>query len=292
MFPLEPIGIFIQEEKLTSDTGELLRFWAHRQLARTHYHSKSIISHNQFDETDWWSIQKTLLSLPRLFQLWAAKHVDRIAGTMSFLSHQDGRCNLCPSCKTCIETCQHIAQCPEAGQALAFAQSTDESELWLSSNKTHPDMQSLLLMYTWGWGTVTCLKCAISLDLPPVMQNLARSQDIIDWDLYMMGMLSTQMAAVQSLYLLQHQSSRPVSKWLSGLITQLLQVTHCQWIYRCILAHDRSTGTLVSAHKEELMKEIEFQLELGEEGLVEDNKFLLKCNFDELATTVGKHQEY
>jgi hypothetical protein len=292
MFPLEPIGMFIQGGKLTSDTGKLLWFWAHRQLARTYYHSKGIISHDQFDETDWWLLQKTLLSLKRLFQLWAAKHVNRITGTMSLLSHQDGRCNLCPSCETCIETCQHIARCPEAGRALAFAQSTDELELWLSLNKTHPDMQSLLLRYTRGRSTVTCLECAISLDLPPIMQNLARSQDIIGWDLYMMGMLSTQMAAVQSVYLLQHQSARPVSKWLSGLITQLLQVTHCQWIYRCVLIHDRSTGTLVLAHKEELMKEIEYQLELGEEGLAEDDKFLLGCIFDELATTNSKHQEY
>ena len=43
MFPLEPIGMFIQGEKLTSDTGKLLRFWAHRQLARTYYHSKGLI---------------------------------------------------------------------------------------------------------------------------------------------------------------------------------------------------------------------------------------------------------
>jgi hypothetical protein len=292
MFPLEPIGMFIQGEKLTSDTGKLLRFWAHRQLARTYYHSKGIILHDQFDETNWWSLQKTLLSLTRLFQLWAAKHVNRIAGTMSFLSHQDGRCNLCPSCATCIETCQHIARCPEAGRASAFAQSTDELELWFSANNTHPDMQSLLLRYTRGRGTVTCLECAISLELPPVMQNLARSQDIIGWDLFMMGMLSKQMAAVQSVYLLQHHYSRPVSKWLSGLITQLLQVTHCQWIYRCVLVHDRSTGTLVSAHKEELMKEIAYQLELGAEGLAEDNRFLLECNFDELTTTNGEQQEY
>ncbi len=58
------------------------------------------------------------------------------------------------------------------------------------------------------------------------------------------------------------------------------------------MVHDRSTGTLVAAHKEELMKEIEHQLELGEEGLAEEDKFLLECNFDELATTNGEQQEY
>ena len=39
------------------------------------------------------------------------------------------------------------------------------------------------------------------------------------------------------------------------------------------------------------MKEIEYQLELGEERLVEEDKFLLECNFNKLATTDGKHQE-
>ena len=153
-----------------------------------------------FDETDWWPLQRTLTSLPRLFQLWVAKHVNRIAGTMSFLSHQDGRCDRCPSCETCVETCPHIARCPEAGRASAFAQSTDELELWLGANKTHPDLQSLLLSYTRGRGTVTCLECAISLDLPPILHNLARSQDVIEWELYMMGMLSTQTVTVQSAY--------------------------------------------------------------------------------------------
>jgi hypothetical protein len=46
------------------------------------------------------------------------------------------------------------------------------------------------------------------------------------------------------------------------------------------------------AHKEELMKEIEHKLDLGEEGLAEEDKFLLECNFDELATTNGKQQKY
>ena len=40
------------------------------------------------------------------------------------------------------------------------------------------------------------------------------------------------------------------------------------------------------------MKEIEHQLFLGDEGLAEEDKFLLECNFDELVTTNGEQQEY
>ncbi len=228
LFPLEPIGMFIQGEKLTYNTGDLLSFWAHRQLAREYYGSGNTILHEQFDETDWRSLRKTLLALPQLFKLWAAKHMIRIAGAMSFLSHQDGRCNLCPSCGAVIETCQHIARCPEAGRAAAFAQSTSDLEIWLRNSRTHPDMQSLILEYTRGRRQVTCLAYAISLELPPFMHELARSQDVIGWDHFMMGMLSTHMANVQSAYLLQHHHARPVSKWILGLITQLLQVTYFQ----------------------------------------------------------------
>ena len=292
LFPLEPIGMFVQGEKLTSDTGNLLGFWAHWQLARAHYSSRNIISHEQFDEIDWWPLRKTLMKTPRLFQLWASKHVNGIAGTMSFLSHQDGRSKLCPSCETAKETCKHIARCPETGRTAAFGQSTNELEEWLGRNNTHPDMQALIMEYVRGRGQVTCLACTISLELPPFMHELARSQDIIGWDLFMMGSLSTRMATVQSAHLLQHHNTRPASKWISGLITQLLQITHSQWIYRCVLVHDRTTGTLVSAHKEELTKEIAHQLRMGEGGLAEEDKFLLECNFDELATTNGEQQEY
>jgi hypothetical protein len=33
IFPLEPIGLFVNGEKMTSNTGSHIRFWAHYQLA-------------------------------------------------------------------------------------------------------------------------------------------------------------------------------------------------------------------------------------------------------------------
>ncbi len=37
---------------------------------------------------------------------------------------------------------------------------------------------------------------------------------------------------------------------------------------------------------------MEYQLSLRMDGLDEQDPFLLECNFDELATTTGEHQEY
>ncbi len=90
MFQLEPIGMFVKGEKMTSETGVQLRFWAHHQLTRLYYNDQGILSHKEFDEIDWPSTHQTLHGLPRLFQIWAAKHVHNISGTKRFLLHQDG----------------------------------------------------------------------------------------------------------------------------------------------------------------------------------------------------------
>ena len=92
--------------------------------------------------------------------------------------------------------------------------------------------------------------------------------------------------------LTQQQIILQATQWISGLITQLLQATHTQWIYQCVLVHNRTTGVLISSHKEEFLKEIDHQLSLGLEGLEEEDRFLLECNFDTLTTTNGEQQEY
>jgi hypothetical protein len=140
MFPLEPIGVFVKGEKMTSETGALIRFWAQHQLARTFYCNRKILSPDQFHSVDWTSIHCTLHKLPKLFQVWAAKHVLGIAGTIHFLSHQDNQSPICPSCQACKELCRHISRCPDIGRALAFTQSVAGVELWMEKNNTHPDL--------------------------------------------------------------------------------------------------------------------------------------------------------
>jgi hypothetical protein len=61
---------------------------------------------------------------------------------------------------------------------------------------------------------------------------------------------------------------------------------------RCVLVHDRTTSTLILAHKEDLLQEVENQLAIDPDRLDEQDRLLLECNFDELASTTGKQQEY
>ena len=86
----------------------------------------------------------------------------------------------------------------------------------------------------------------------------------------MEGMVSKRLVEIQRDYLGCIGSRRCADKWIKGLITQLLQVTHSQWIYRNVVVHDSTTGTLIAEYKEELLKEIDRQKDLGVNGLLQE----------------------
>jgi hypothetical protein len=161
-------------------------------------------------------------------------------------------------------------QCPEAGQAAAFAQSTQGVEAWLEDNRTPPNLKLLLLHYLRGRGTITCLECLVELNLPHILQEFAVSQDVIGWDRFVTGMVTRKLLPIQSAFSHSSRSSSNATWWISGLITQQLQVTHTQWIHQCVLVHDPTTGTIISVHKEELLKEVKHQLTIGPDGLDEE----------------------
>jgi hypothetical protein len=162
----------------------------------------------------------------------------------------------------------------------------------MEKNSTHPNLRSLLLRYLRGRAHLTCSECSKALNLPQIIHEFTELQDIIGWDNFVMGMVSSKLLPIQSAYLCNSKSSSGATQWISGLITQLLQVTHTQWIYQCVLVHNCTTEVLISPHKDELLKEIDHQLSLGPEGLEEEDRFLVECNFDTLTTTNGEQQEY
>jgi hypothetical protein len=56
--------------------------------------------------------------------------------------------------------------------------------------------------------------------------------------------------------------------------------------------HDPVSGIISTAKKEELLREIERQHELGDAGLLEEDKYLAEVNLEGLETTSGEQQHY
>jgi hypothetical protein len=78
-FPLEPVCVFLERNKLTSDKGEALSCWVNRQIVRKIYHERDILYVHTFDKVDWECVDSSLRCTPRMFQIWACKQVMGIA---------------------------------------------------------------------------------------------------------------------------------------------------------------------------------------------------------------------
>ena len=282
--------MYVEGEKITSDTAAHVRFAASKHLAKEFLVKKKILSKRAFNEVDWKSVHGTLHGVPKMFQLWASKQVLDIAGTMKFLSYQDKRSPLCPSCRKCVEDCEHILTCTEVGRTAAFEDSVVQMGHWMRENYTRRELVRLLRGYILGRGKKSCVDCARGL--PQCYQDFARSQDEIGWRRFMEGMVSKHLVEIQHNYLGCIGSRRCASKWISGLITQLLQVTHSQWLYRNVVVHDRTTGTLIAEYREELLKEIDRQKEMGTDGLLQEDRYLLEINHDDWDSSNGEREEY
>ena len=108
----------------------------------------------------------------------------------------------------------------------------------------------------------------------------------------MEGMISKEMVNIQSKFCELVETKMTPSQWAQGLSIRLMEVTHGQWLYRNVHVHDKVTGTLATKRKEELKEAILDQLYIGEEGLAEEDKYLLEINLDDLESTSGIKQHY
>jgi hypothetical protein len=63
-FPLEPLCVFLGRNKLTSDKGDMLRFWVQKQLAQSRFYEANILYGQQFDSVDWEMVHGALHRVP------------------------------------------------------------------------------------------------------------------------------------------------------------------------------------------------------------------------------------
>ena len=290
-FPLEPICLFVGKEKITSDTGDHIRFAAHRQLTKEVFHLNKILLAHQFEEVDWYIVHKTLRRVPRLFQIWACKQVTGIAGTFHFQSKYDKKVDpLCRSCGRCNETAEHTLFCPEAGRVDALMKTIHNMGEWLEDVGTCHDLLYCLVRYAQGRGGRTMEDVCDGLS--DQFQRMAISQDKIGWRRFMEGMMSKEIAPIQTRFLRLSNSRLTIDRWGVGLVTKLLECTHGQWLYRNIVVHDRTSGDIASQRKKEIQMEVEKQQELGDNGLLREDRFLLKIKLDDLEMSSGEQEEY
>ncbi len=130
-------------------------------------------------------------------------------------------------------------------------------------------------------------------EAPPRFRPMALSQNKIGWRRFLEGMISKEITSIQQQYYAVNGSRMSLKKWCSGSITRMRQeIMHGQWLYRNHVVHDPVSGTIAMAKKEELLLEIERQRELGDAGLLDEDKYLAEVNLEEMVSSLGERQHY
>ena len=117
------------------------------------------------------------------------------------------------------------------------------------------------------------------------IRRLSQTQDAIGWRNFTEGKLSKSFRVIQQEHLRQQEARVTVDSWLKGFVSKLLAMTHSQWLFRCITKHHRTKGPLILARKEDLLKEIECQLNMGVDAIADVDRWMLEVDVDDLRDT-------
>jgi hypothetical protein len=183
-----------------------------------------------------------------------------------------------------VETAEHVILCPEEGQVEVFMQSLLALEQWLHDVDTDPEIVDCIVEYLQRRGQESMDE--IVQEAPGRLDAMGQSQDKIGWRRFLEGMILKEITGIQQQYYALNGSKMSLENWSSGLITRLLEITHGQWVYRNFIEHDPVLGTIATARKEELLREIKRQQELGDGGLLEEDKYLAEVNLEGLLSWV------
>ncbi len=164
---------------------------------------------------------------------------------------------------------------------------------WMLSAETSRDLTFLLVKYVRSRGDVSMEEICRDHSLPASFLPYAREQDGIGWRRFMEGMVARGIEGVlNSADGLAEDSTLTAEKWTMVLVQKLLEITHGMWIYQNLMVHDGVSGVLATTRKEKLMEEIEHQLELGGEGLREEDKWMMEVNLGDLSEGTGERECY
>jgi hypothetical protein len=250
--------------KVTSDPGKAIRRAVFGTKLRAFLVAKHRITPSAFDDIDWDAMEKATDLFPPLYRLWVSKHASGFfgIGTM-MLNWKYWEHSKCPCCQHDREDKYHLLTCPHEDCAETWQNLLLGLEAWMIETDTAPAIRDCLLP------TLATRNPAQSLahfSLPMALRA-AQAQDKIGWMHTTEGKISKQWQQIQKAHYRNLNSRRSPTKWAAGLITNLLSVTHSQWLHRCAVEHERDAQGLKMKEGRELTAAITAQLALGVEGL-------------------------
>ena len=138
------------------------------------------------------------------------------------------------------ERADHLCRRPSKSRTNLFLENVSELKQWLTTNdNTEPELCYWLVKYIRRRGYLRFSELG---ELSEDLTTAAISQDAIGWRNMMEGRVSKHFYGIQHVHLATTQSHLNGDDWMKGLITQLLHISHSQWLFRNFTLHDTHCG--------------------------------------------------
>jgi hypothetical protein len=138
-----------------------------------------------------------------------------------------------------------------------FKQCIDLVDKWMETHDTPPDIQTCITRSLQARRLNTLFTAFSS----PFCHQAVAEQDIIGWQNFVEGKISRRWRLLQEEYLHDSDSTQLVTKWASGLVLHLLELTHSQWKVRSTYLHERNHQGL--CHKQAVKLEMDITMEFA-----------------------------
>lgn len=183
-----------------------------------------------FDSVDWKARKRVGLSEMR--SLWLCKQEIGVSRTRRnnarIMRTSDDKC---PNCEQHNEDSEHLNICPDAGRSMLHREGATKLRQWMSKSrsKMEPTMARVLHDYI-------RLRYSTTMEFlarrgPPELLEAARMQDRIGWFELMHGKIAIQLVRFQERYCLTNNDGLNGKSWSTGMVRQLLDMSHSQWLY-------------------------------------------------------------
>ena len=291
LLPHEAVGLYVNNQKITSDPTNSLRYLLGKTVARLFLTSEQGWTCEQFDSVGWDWLHQVLASKPIMFRLWLSKqHSNFCATGLQMKRCKQSDDDRCPSCWSRKERARHLCECPSDSRTQLFLDNVAELENWLAlNNNTDSELAYWLIKYILGRGRLQFAELGhLSHDL----QLAAVSQDRIGWRNMMEGRISKEFYGIQCIHLSQSHSRINGNDWMKGLINRLIHISHSQWLFRNFTLHDTQCGYKRLKDKQAVQLQIIELSQTDPERIPDHSRFLLEIDTEILKTSDYESQVY
>jgi len=291
-FPFEPFHFSCGDRKVRSSPTEAIYAWWGSIVARKYYHGKKKIHKDHFDLIYGRGMGKVMQRFPIMFRKWVAKHVSGCCGVRRYLSKWDKSVkNVCPTCAARNEDTAHITLCRDPHRVKVYRRSIRSLEAWMVKNQTDPVLIEMIREYLSDRGD-SSMTSLLDSRWASRYALLAQYHDKLGWQNFVEGRYVSLYVEYQRMYLNTLDTYRTAETWATGLIEQLLRITHDQWLHRNNLMHFKRKGGVTVAEYAKIESTVKDLIWTDPDELLEDDRALLRENFYKLGKSSPTNQRY